>query len=213
MVTFNTPDMEAYTKLLTALVNEISITETQFENLVKSYGAVGKHLEDDPRLDGYSPLVFPQGSLRLGTIIQPVGKDDDLDVDLVIRLTGKSPYWSQADLKRIIGDRLKSHGVYKDMLYEEGRRCWTLLYRQNSYSKSERYHMDILPSVSEAGMTVFFEKSCHKHLALSRQSVLPYESPTPSLQITTQGRIFSHGIQATRMRMPTGLPTVVAQQG
>lgn len=151
MVTFNTPDMEAYTKLLTALVNEISITETQFENLVKSYGAVGKYLEDDPRLDGYSPLVFPQGSLRLGTIIQPVGKDDDLDVDLVIRLTGKSPYWSQADLKRIIGDRLKSHGVYKDMLDEEGRRCWTLLYRQNSYSKSERYHMDILPSVSEAG--------------------------------------------------------------
>lgn len=92
-----------------------------------------------------------QGSLRLGTIIQPVGKDDDLDVDLVIRLSGKSPYWSQADLKRIIGDRLKSHGVYKDMLDEEGRRCWTLLYRQNSNSKSERYHMDILPSVSEAG--------------------------------------------------------------
>ena len=69
MVTFNTPDMEAYTKLLTALVNEISITETQFENLVKSYGAVGKYLEDDPRLDGYSPLVFPQGSLRLGTVL------------------------------------------------------------------------------------------------------------------------------------------------
>lgn len=59
MVTFNTPDMEAYTKLLTALINEISITETQFENLLKSYGAVGKYLEEDPRLDGYSPIVFP----------------------------------------------------------------------------------------------------------------------------------------------------------
>lgn len=151
MVSFNASDMEAYTKLLTALVNEISITETQFENLVKSYGAVGKYLEDDSSLDGYSPHVFPQGSLRLGTIIQPVGKDDDLDVDLVIRLTGKDPHWTQADLKRIVGDRLKSHGVYKDMLDEEGRRCWTLLYRQNSDTKNERYHMDILPSVAEVG--------------------------------------------------------------
>lgn len=90
MIRHNTSDKEAYTKLLTALVNEISITQTQFDNLVKSYGAVGKYIEEDPRLDGYSPLIFPQGSLRLGTIIQPVGKDDDLDVDLVIRLTGKS---------------------------------------------------------------------------------------------------------------------------
>lgn len=151
MIKFNTSDLDAYTKLFTALVNEISITQTQFDNLVKSYGAVGKYIEEDPRLYEYSPLVFPQGSLRLGTIIQPVGKDDDLDVDLVIRLTGKSSYWTQADLKRIIGDRLKSHGTYKEMLDVEGRRCWTLLYRQNSESISERYHMDILPAVAEVG--------------------------------------------------------------
>jgi hypothetical protein len=150
-ITFNTAEIEAYTKLLTDIVNEISITETQFSNLVKSYGAVGKYLEDDPRLEGYSPLIFPQGSLRLGTIIQPVGKDDDLDVDLVIRLTGKDPSWTQSDLKRIIGNRLKSHGIYKDMLGDEGRRCWTLLYRHNSDSKTERYHMDILPSVAQSG--------------------------------------------------------------
>lgn len=151
MITYNASEIEAYTKLLTALVNEISITETQFDNLVKSYGAVGKFLEEDSRLSDYHPSIFPQGSLRLGTIIQPLGKDDDLDVDLVIRLTDKNPYWTQADLKRIIGDRLKSHGIYKNMLDEEGRRCWTLLYRQNSESKSERYHMDILPSVTEVG--------------------------------------------------------------
>lgn len=151
MITFNASEIEAYTKMLTALVNEISITETQFDNLVMSYGAVGKFLEDDPHLSGYSPIIFPQGSLRLGTIIQPLGKDDDLDVDLVIRLTGKNPHWTQADLKRIIGNRLKSHGIYQNMMDDEGRRCWTLLYRQNSESKSERYHMDILPSVTEAG--------------------------------------------------------------
>ena len=168
MIRHNTSDKEAYTKLLTALVNEISITQTQFDNLVKSYGAVGKYIEEDPRLDGYSPLIFPQGSLRLGTIIQPVGKDDDLDVDLVIRLTGKSPHWTQADLKRIIGDRLKSHGTYRGMLGDEGRRCWTLLYRQKSESKSERYHMDILPSVAEAGYTRVLNEVLSKAYSLDQ---------------------------------------------
>lgn len=168
MIRHNTSDKEAYTKLLTALVNEISITQTQFDNLVKSYGAVGKYIEEDPRLDGYSPLIFPQGSLRLGTIIQPVGKDDDLDVDLVIRLTGKSPHWTQADLKRIIGDRLKSHGTYSGMLGDEGRRCWTLLYRQKSESKSERYHMDILPSVAEAGYTRVLNEVLSKAYSLDQ---------------------------------------------
>ena len=32
---------------------------------------------------------------------------------------------------------------------EEGRRCWTLLYRDNSDNPKEKYHMDILPSVAD----------------------------------------------------------------
>lgn len=168
MTTFNISDTEAYTKVFTLLVNEISITETQFNNLVKSYGAVGKYLEEDTNLSAYSPLIFPQGSLRLGTIIQPIGKDDDLDIDLVIRLTDKNPVWTQADLKRVIGERLKSHGVYGDMLDDEGRRCWTLLYRQNSESKSERYHMDILPSVAQSGYELILNEVLSKAYSLEQ---------------------------------------------
>lgn len=137
-------------KLLVALVKTLDITKTQFDNLAKSYGAVGRFLEADPVFEPYHPVISPQGSLRLGTIIQPINEGDDLDVDLVFRLLGKSTLWTQHDIKNLVGARLKSHATYADMLdKEEGRRCWTLLYRQESDNEKERYHMDILPCVAD----------------------------------------------------------------
>lgn len=133
------------------LSQSLDITKTQYNNLVKSYDAVGKYLEADPIFAPYHPVVTPQGSLRLGTIIQPINEDDDLDVDLVYRLIEKNPSWTQSYIKQCVGYRLKDHEVYKKMLDEEGRRCWTLLYRQDSVNAKERYHMDILPCVADTG--------------------------------------------------------------
>ena len=130
-------------KILVALVKTLDITKTTFQNLAKRYNAVGKYLESDPVFVPYHPVVSPQGSLRLGTIIQPINEGDDLDVDLVYRLIGKDISWTQKDIKKLVGERLKSHGVYSTMLDEEGRRCWTLLYRQDSDNIKEHYHMDI----------------------------------------------------------------------
>ena len=103
-------------KILVAVVKSLDITRTQFENLSQSYNAVGKYLESDPIFEPYHPIVTPQGSLRLGTIIQPVNDGDDLDVDLVYRLLGKSTNWTQSDIKRLVGKRLKEHGIYREML-------------------------------------------------------------------------------------------------
>ena len=104
-------------------------------------------------LNSVQLLITPQGSLRLGTIIQPITEDDDLDVDLVYRLIEKKATWTQFNIKSLVGNRLKEHGIYKDMLDEEGRRCWTLLYRQDSDNAKEHYHMDILPCVADTGYT------------------------------------------------------------
>lgn len=138
-------------ELFLSLSRNLDITKTQHENLVKSYEAVGRCLDGDTTLSTYHPMITPQGSLRLGTIIQPINDDDDLDVDLVFRLIGKSPCWTQYDIKLLVGQRLKNNATYRDMLDEEGRRCWTLLYRQDSDNVKERYHMDILPCVADAG--------------------------------------------------------------
>lgn len=149
--TFTVEKRKELNNLFQQIAEGLDITETQFNNLVRSYNAVGKYLEEDNSFKAYRPVVTPQGSLRLGTIIQPITEDGDIDVDLVYRLNGKSPIWTQKDIKQLVGKRLKEHGTYSGMLdKEEGRRCWTLLYRQDSDNAKERYHMDILPSVSDS---------------------------------------------------------------
>lgn len=149
--TFTVEKRKELNNLFQQIAEGLDITETQFNNLVRSYNAVGKYLEEDDSFKAYRPVVTPQGSLRLGTIIQPITEGGNIDVDLVYRLNGKSSIWTQKDIKQLVGKRLKDHGTYSGMLdKEEGRRCWTLLYRQDSENAKERYHMDILPSVSDS---------------------------------------------------------------
>ena len=149
MEKFNAEERKSYNELLTYIIDSLDITETQFNNLTKSYKAVGDFLIEAPNLKPYHPVVTPQGSLRLGTIIQPVNAADDIDVDLVYRLIRKNPLWTQYKLKNEVGNRLKESGRYSSMLEKEGRRCWTLQYRDNADSPKERYHMDILPCVAD----------------------------------------------------------------
>lgn len=146
----NEEQKEEFKDILESLGESLDITQTQYENLVKSYKAVGDYLQNDPVFESYKPIVTPQGSLRLGTIIQPINPNDDLDVDLVYRLTDKNPAWTQKDIKEKVGARLKGSDRYASMLEKkEGRRCWTLLYRERADNPKEKYHMDILPSVAD----------------------------------------------------------------
>lgn len=125
------------------MVNNLDISETEYNNAVKSYQAVGSWLADkDSLLSPYSPEILPQGSFLLGTMIKPINNNDELDVDLVCRLVGKNFDWTQYDLKQVVGNRLKENKTYRNMLDKEGRRCWTL-----NYSNLSKYHMDILPSI------------------------------------------------------------------
>lgn len=134
---------------------DLDITETQYNAIVKSYNAVAKWLSSsDSVLAPYLPEIVPQGSFAIGTIVAPSNAKDDIDIDLVCRLAGKQAGWTQFDLKKIVGDRLRASELYKTMLDEEGRRCWTLL-----YAESARYHMDILPSLMDSNQLLILEKA------------------------------------------------------
>lgn len=134
---------------------DLDITEAQYNAIVTSYNAVAKWLSaSDSQLAPYLPEIVPQGSFAIGTIVAPGNEKDDIDIDLVCRLSGKRPEWTQYDLKKIVGDRLRAHQVYRKMLDEESRRCWTLL-----YADSARYHMDVLPSLMEKDQLLILEKA------------------------------------------------------
>jgi hypothetical protein len=148
-------EKKQFSEILETLGETLDITETQYNAAVSSYGAVGEWLaKPESSLAPYKPVIRPQGSFMLGTMIKPVCEDDDLDIDLVCELTGKNPQWAQYHLKQAVGNRLRANETYKNMLDKEGRRCWTLM-----YSESSNYHLDILPSLVCNGYNTVLEKA------------------------------------------------------
>ena len=146
---------QQFSDILEELGKTLDISETHYEAAVKSYEAVGNWLaKEDSNLAPYSPEILPQGSFMLGTMVKPINEKDDLDIDLVCQLKGKNPEWTQEDLKHKVGDRIKDHDTYKQMLDDEGRRCWTLV-----YSDAANYHLDILPSIVDKGYRMILEKA------------------------------------------------------
>lgn len=146
-------------EVLEQLGETLDISESQYNAIVASYRAVGSWLStSDSLLSSYKPEIIPQGSFMLGTMIPPSNGKDELDIDLVCRLTGKNPQWAQYHLKQIVAQRLRQSKTYNEMLDEEGRRCWTL-----NYADSSRYHMDILPALVDANYQVILENSLSKN--------------------------------------------------
>lgn len=146
-------------EILDVLGENLSITKNQHDAAVTSYKAVGEWLTNpDSELATYNPVISPQGSFIIGTTIQTVDPDGDLDLDIVCELNGKRPNWTQKDVKELVGIQLSKHKKYESLLDEEGRRCWTLKYRENG-NPNERYHMDILPAINSKGYSVILEKA------------------------------------------------------
>lgn len=144
-------------QILEILGQQLDITPTEYEAAVKSYEAVGDWLsKPESSIAKFKPEIWPQGSFMIGTMTRPVNDHDDLDIDLVCRLSYKPNHWTQHHLKEVIGNRLKEHQKYKYMLesQEGGRRCWTL-----EYKLDKGYHMDILPSIVGDNFKMVFNES------------------------------------------------------
>jgi len=116
-----------FSDILEELGKSLDITKEQHDAAVKSYEFVGEWLSaPESNLSPYNPEILPQGSFMLGTMIKPIHDDDELDIDLDCRLAGKMTEWTQYNLKRIVSQRLVSHGTLQRLLkIPDGRRCWT----------------------------------------------------------------------------------------
>lgn len=145
-----------FSDILEELGKTLDITKEQYDAAVKSYKYVGEWLsKDDSPLASYSPEILPQGSFLLQTMIRPIHEDDELDIDLVCKLEKIQATWTQYELKKLIGDRLKANGILSKLLVlPDGRRCWTL-----QYAESAKFHLDVLPSVVTTGYRTILEKA------------------------------------------------------
>lgn len=142
--------MRTNTELNTVLNNLaefLDIPESYFERARARYQAIGNWLErDDSNVSEFSPLIYPQGSFRLGTVTKPLSNTDDYDIDLVCRVSLSKAEITQKKLKELIGSELAGYVCAHQMKNtpEERRRCWRL-----DYADGAQFHLDVLPSVPE----------------------------------------------------------------
>lgn len=151
-----TEQKKQFSDILEELGKSLDITETQYDNAVKSYQYVGEWLsEGDSPLIPHRPEILPQGSFLLQTMIRPILEDDELDIDIVCKLEKTQKELTQYALKKMVGDRLKANGTLLKLLkLPDGRRCWTL-----QYAESSKFHLDVLPSVVVANYKAILEKA------------------------------------------------------
>lgn len=104
--------------------------------------------EDSEKRFNSNSVLYPQGSILLGTPVMPVKAGDDFDYDLVYLREIKKENITQKELKKQVGDQFKAYIEYlKETNSDdiptliEGKRCWTLKY--------PKFHMDILPALPD----------------------------------------------------------------
>lgn len=134
---------------LTALADELAISESRYEQARRSYTSLGEWLHrPESSVVKYEPQVYVQGSFRLGTAIRPLNDEEEYDVDSVCLLcTLGTNDLTQSELKALVGDEIKAYRTSRGMVkpVREGRRCWVL-----DYADDAQFHMDVVPSIPNA---------------------------------------------------------------
>ena len=170
---------QQFSSVLEAIAKELDIPEGYYELAVKRYESIGESLERDGSIVAqYDPLIYPQGSFLLGTVTRPISEKDEYDLDLVSELNILKNSISQADLKKLVGDEIKSYANAHDMKspVEEGRRCWTL-----HYADGVQFHIDILPAIPDAKLfKEFLESKGHSPSNLSDLAIAITDNTLPN---------------------------------
>lgn len=145
----------------------LDISPSKYKQAMERFGSIKTYLQDgEYRGATDKPDVYLQGSFKLGTEIRPYknSKDADYDIDVVCRLRHEKEITTPKEVKHQVGNRLKAHGTYVNMLDDEGKRCWTLNYAEQD---GVGFHMDVLPSVKEE--TNSFHQWVHNAIAVTNK--------------------------------------------
>jgi hypothetical protein len=165
--------------LLEHVAQSLDIPDEVHEEAVKKYEEVGHWLEEQDQKNGRrEPLVYPQGSFRLGTTIRPMSEDHEYDIDLVYERDLRKGSVSQAELKQQTGEHLKSFVEHCKRSHRdaptltEGARCWRLDY-------PDQFHMDILPAIPDYEGRTKRTLHCKTAIEITDRDVREWQSSNP----------------------------------
>lgn len=119
----------------------LQLTETQHGLATARYESIADWFErEGSPIAAYSPHIYPQGSLKVGTTVRPIGRCEfDLDLVCVLQVAPQT-FKNPEDALVLIEKRLQAHGQYVVMLDRKKRpRCVRVLY-------ADDFHLDIVPA-------------------------------------------------------------------
>lgn len=135
--------MVRYSKEINELLQDIEVSESEFESAVSRYESVAEYISDNYKED--EPELYLQGSFKLGTPIKPLTEEGAYDIDIVCCLNAYDKQdISQNWLKKHLGEAVKGYTTLYGMknIPHDGKRCWTL-----QYVDLYNFHLDILPAI------------------------------------------------------------------
>ena len=135
-------------RLLGFLVELLDIPPSYYQQAADRYESLGRWLHrPESKVAALSPEVYPQGSFRYGTVIRPLNKAEEYDLDLVCQILLSKADVTQRYVKHLVGDEIKAYAEANSFNEpaEEKPRCWRL-----NYADDVSFHMDILPCIPES---------------------------------------------------------------
>ena len=126
-------------EMLDRLGGHLDLPRSTTQEIEGHYKAVQEYLCGDDFFQSRDILIYPQGSMRLGTVNRGL-PDEDVDLDFVLQVSGSTHNTEPLKLYDRVWRRLYENERYRPMLIKK-KRCIQLTYKSN-------FHMDILPAIS-----------------------------------------------------------------
>jgi hypothetical protein len=117
----NSEQLQQFGGILRFIINELDVPEEVYVEAVRKYQRLAEWFKrDNENKYRTDSEIYPQGSIRLGTMIRAIREGDEYDVDLVYRRDLVKESITQADLKEQAGEQLRR---YVEQLRRQAKTC------------------------------------------------------------------------------------------
>ncbi|MGI4732468.1 MAG: nucleotidyltransferase domain-containing protein [Janthinobacterium lividum] len=129
-----------YDDLLGDVARRIQLSPTAYKEAVAHFDAVSAFLDEhDGGIPAYAPVIYPQGSFRMGSTISAHDDREDYDIDLLLELAIDAGSDPEGTLGLVAQALERGRGRLKFSSLEVKKRCVTLGYAN--------MHLDVTPAV------------------------------------------------------------------
>jgi hypothetical protein len=174
---------EIAVRLLDAIIDSLDIPESYYKKAADRHRSLGEWFcRPESKIASFQPHVTPQGSFRYGTVVRPLNKDGEYDLDNVVTLALAKTALTQNQLKSLLGEEMRAYAEAHQMLspMEEMNRCWRL-----HYADEVTFHLDSLPCVAEEKSVIAAIKAHGVSEELAKRAVAITDKRHPSYNVIT----------------------------